>query len=115
METDEPQLRIDPNPSPKDEARDFQNSDERRLAATHSHELAMIDARRGLIGRLTGSTNDSMNTGLFILVCGLLLLAGSMVGGLFRPEAFSGTTDNLFKFVLTVSGYVFGTKVAQKE
>jgi hypothetical protein len=107
-------LQLDQNPSPKDEARDFQNTDEKLIAANHAHEIAILNAKRGAIGKLTGSSNDAMNTGLLILIICLVLLALSMIGDCIKPEPFSSITDNLFKVVLTVAGYVFGTHNAAK-
>ena len=112
-QADDP-LKLDKNPTPKDEARDFQNPDERLKAADYAHEIALIAHRKGTIGRLTGSTNEAMNTGTFILIMCLVLLAGSMVGIGFNPTAFGPVTDNLFKVVLAVAGYIFGTKNASK-
>jgi hypothetical protein len=108
-------LELDRNPSPKDEAKDFQNADETLLSKNHAHELAMIKAKLGIVGKITGSTNDAMNTGLFIFICCTGLLVGSGVGGFFRPDAFSAITDTLLKLFPAIVGYVIGTKVAGKE
>ena len=98
------QLKLDQNPSPKAEAKQFQNADER------AHQIALIVAKKGVVGKLTGSTNDAMNTGTLILIICLFLWGASMVGVCFKADAFSPISDNVFKAVLAVAGYVFGTK-----
>jgi hypothetical protein len=115
MVEEAPPLELERNPSPKEEAKDFQNPDERMAAARNAHELALINARRGYVGKITGSTNDAMNTGTFILLICFVFLGISMIGLYIRPEAFGAIVDNLFKAILTVAGYVFGTKIAAKS
>jgi uncharacterized membrane protein (UPF0136 family) len=78
------------------------------------HELALLAAKGGLVGRLTGSTNESLNTGFLVLIISLILFAGSMAGTYVDAAKFSIITDDLFKLVLTVAGYVFGTHTAKK-
>jgi len=90
MVEEAPPLKLDQNPSPKEEAKDFQNADERSIAAHNAHQIALIDAKRGVVGRLTGSTNDAMNTGTLILLICLTLWGLSMVGLYVKTEAFSG-------------------------
>lgn len=102
-------LKVEQNPTPRDEAREFENPDERAKAAARGHELALLKAKTGWIGRLTGSTNESMNTGLLLLLICLALLGFSIIVNAEGIPGFSGITDNLFKLVLTLAGYVFGT------
>jgi hypothetical protein len=109
MSDNEP-LKVDPNPSAKAEAESFENPDERLRATANAHELAVLAAKKGWVGCLTGSANEAMNTGLLILLISLALLGGSMWGTTQYPNTFIGITDNLFKLVLTVAGYVFGTQ-----
>ena len=115
MPNDEPPLQVDPNPTPKAEAEEFENIDERFRAAERGHELAILAAKKGWIGIITGSTNESMNTGLFLLLISLLLLGCSMIGSAKEIAAFNAITDNLFKFVLTLAGYIFGTSMSSKS
>ncbi|MGH6845599.1 MAG: hypothetical protein ACRECU_12975, partial [Methylocella sp.] len=107
-------LKIDQNPTPKDEARDFENPDERMRDKVNAHELALLTARRGLVGKLTGSTNEALNTGLMVLIVSLILFGFAMLGTYINASGFNTITDDLFKLVLTVAGYVFGTHTANK-
>ena len=77
--------------------------------------LALLSAKKGWIGRITGSTNEDMNTGLLVLLISLLLLGVSMIGTAEKITEFASISDNLFKVVLTVAGYVFGTGRAQHK
>jgi uncharacterized MAPEG superfamily protein len=110
-----PPLELEQNPSPKEEAKDFQNADERMAAAHNAHELAILNAKRGFVGKVTGSTNDAMNTGTFILIICFIFLGLSMIGLCAKPESFGSITDNIFKAILAVSGYVFGTKTTSNS
>jgi len=103
-------IKVDPNPTPQAEAEQFENPDERARAPANAHELAVLSAKKGWIGRITGSTNEDMNTGLLVLLISLLLWGGSMI-----IKVDASASDNLFKFILTVAGYVFGTKRAQHK
>jgi hypothetical protein len=107
-------IQVDPNPTPKEEAKDFENADERMQAKAQAHELAIINSKKGWVGRVTGSTNEALNTGVFILFLSLILLAASMVGSAYYPTTFAAITDNLFKLALTVAGYIFGTHQSSK-
>ena len=72
-------------------------------------------AKRGIVGKLTGSTNDAMNTGLLILIICLILWGLSMIGVYQKAEVFNPISDDIFKVVLAVSGYIFGTNSGSKS
>jgi hypothetical protein len=77
-------IKVDPNPTPQAEAEQFENPDERERARANAHELALLSAKKGWIGRITGSTNEDMNTGLFVLLISLLLCEGSSMRAISR-------------------------------
>jgi hypothetical protein len=102
-------LSVDPHPTADKEARDFENDDERRLRRDREHELALLKLRQGVLGKVTGSSNESFNNGLFILLLLLLALCGSEVGIYFGAH-LDAVTDGLIKAIFAVVGYVFGSR-----
>jgi hypothetical protein len=100
-------IEVDPTPTPEEEAEDFQNPDER---AKYDHELNLIKAQKGWVGVFTGSTDERMNTGVFILF--LLLLA---LGASEYWRARDGMSDNLIKVIVGVIGYIVGTASSNKK
>ena len=77
-------------------------------AANNAHELALLNVRRGVVGKITGSTNDAMNTGTFILMICFALLFFSMIGIAVtvimsgKSDVFVSIADNLFKAILAI-------------
>jgi hypothetical protein len=112
---EEQQLKLDRNPSAKEEAKDFQNQDERLQAVHNAHELAVLRSKKGWIGIITGSTNESMNTGIVVFILCGIVLAGSLIGATYRPDPFDSVTDYMCKAIFAVVGYIFGANAAKKD
>jgi hypothetical protein len=112
---EEPQLKLDKNPSAKEEAKDFQNPDERLQAANNAHQLAVLREKKGWIGIVTGSTNESLNTGIVVFILCAIVLAGSLTGSFYRSDPFNSVTDYMCKALVAVVGYIFGANTAKKE
>ena len=107
-------IQLDADPSPRNEALAYETQAQAAARErANSHELAMIRARKGWVGCLTGSVNETLNTGLLILVLALVLLAATLVGAAYRPDVFGPYVDRTFQLVLTVSGFVFGVKMTR--
>jgi hypothetical protein len=112
---EEQQLKLDRNPSANEEAKDFQNQDERLAAVHNAHELAVLRSRKGLIGIVTGSTNESMNTGIVVFILCTIVLGGSLIGATYHPDPFNSVTDYMCKALIAVVGYIFGANTAKKD
>ncbi len=105
MTTIKEPLELDRNPTPKEEAKEFENLDEK----VRAHELELLKGKRGWVGKITGSTNEALNTGLFVLVIAFFMLAIAMFGLLFT-KVFEPFIQGLMNLVAAALGYVLGTK-----
>lgn len=114
MSNEDTPLQIERNPTPKGEAADFENPDEKRLARKNKHELDLLDKQLGKIGCWVGSIDPSLNIAFVLLgvIAFLLLLSG--IGINFKVE-FQSITDKLITALLTVAGYVFGRKTSSEK
>jgi len=77
----------------------------------NSHELAVHDRKLGLIGRLTGSTNPSLNIAAMIAMALLTaLLLCISVEGWVGKGVLSPYIERLIAAVLAVAGFIFGVQ-----
>jgi hypothetical protein len=106
---------LDRTPTPEEESKDFENPDEKMLQGQRAHELDVLSRKQGIIGKLTGSENSSLNTALVILLCLVFLLAASMFYAAYFPEPGKQAIDNCFKAILAVAGYIFGVQTGGKN
>lgn len=113
-ETPEEVIEIPEDVTPEDEAGDFETPDEKRLRMQNDHELNVIAAKKGWIGKFTGSTNEANNNGIFILLISLFLLALFGLADIVKNGAISQITDNFFKLVSAIVGYVIGTNTTRE-
>jgi len=101
-------LSVDPNPTPDKEAQDFENEDERRLRRERRHEIELLERRQGIIGRVTGSSNASLNNGIlvFLLLAVLLCVAE---GFQYLGVPNEAIIDGIIKLMLMVVGFIVGS------
>lgn len=110
-----PGITVSQNPTPDDEAADFDNKDDKLATQRHNHAQEDLRNKQGWIGRITGSTNEALNSGILLLILLLIVLSVSEFGLYYKPEAFSSLEDNLTKVVFTVAGFIFGSKVTGRS
>ena len=104
-------VAVDPNPTADKESRDFENDDDRRR---REHELALLGMRQGLIGKITGSSNESLNNGaLVLLILAILLCIAEWVQ--YSGVKLDNVTDGIIKIMLTVVGFIFGAGSASRN
>ena len=99
-------IDLDRQPTGEAEGQDFENADDR---ARRQHEINLLKEKKGFLGRLTGSTNEQLNTGLFLF---LLTLAG-LIATHVVSTSFSISDRNLenalLNILLAIAGYVLGS------
>jgi hypothetical protein len=110
----DPVVAVERNPTADEEAEDFENEDERRRRLDREHELALLRMRQGLIGRMTGSSNESFNNGLLILLLLLISLILPEVGS-YLGAKLDAVADGLIKAIFAVIGYAFGTRMTGRS
>ncbi len=103
------------NASIEDEYATFDNPDERRAYRKQQHELALIREKKGIIGKLTGSDNGTLNTGLFVLMIFTVLYAVSLFAVKWAPDTLKQVPDNIFRLMLTALGFVLGSHITARE
>lgn len=107
-DSDDGKVDVSKNPSPKDEAKDFSNTDERRKGADQAHELALLRGKQGPIGRLIGCSDSSLTVAFVLLVFGALAILVS-IGFLWVDKAtYEPIIEKLIAFELAVATFVFG-------
>lgn len=107
-------LSVDPDPTPDKEAQDFENEDERRLRHERLHELVLLQKRQGIVGRITGSDNVSLNNGILVF---LLLAVLLCVTEVLQYLGLHGDAiiDGLIKLMLMVVGFTFGSNSSHRR
>lgn len=107
---DEPErIDVDRDPTAEEEAREtFQNPDERIQAQRNSHELKMLQARKGFIGKATGSANESLNSAMFMISLFVLVLLIVICIHFFSDSDVAFMFDSLVGIIATVIGYTLG-------
>jgi hypothetical protein len=109
-------LRIDPNPSPDKEGGFFSSSDEKRQGIQNRHELDLHDKKAGWIGKITGSTNASLNVATAIAAGLTIALFICLVGGISKGfSEFGPFVEKLIAAILTVGGFIFGVGQSRSE
>ncbi|MDP9569649.1 UNVERIFIED_ORG: hypothetical protein J2W66_000109 [Agrobacterium larrymoorei] len=115
MGKEEPQLQLDPNPTPKAESQDFSNPDDIRRGQDYAHQLALLDRNQGYIGKLIGSSDSNLTIAFCIIGIAGLTCLGCLVGMIWQPEIFSDALKFFGTVIMTVAGYVFGVKKSDSE
>lgn len=112
-EVPEGHIAVDKDPTPDEEGGFFSTADEKRQAMLNQHELAIHDRNLGLIGKVTGSTNASLNVAAIIIAALLVALMICLIGSAFLTEnKFGSYVERLIAAILTVAGFVFGVRQA---
>ena len=114
MANNQPKLDLEKSPSPADEAGDFSTPDEKADVREKNHELEILKAKMGPIGRLIGST-DSSRTIAFVAVAMCLIF---MICVFFKAyDPVTGMPDHAFNLVSLLGsivtgciGFIFGTR-----
>lgn len=104
-------IEVDKDPTPAEEAREFETSDDRRQEQRNKHELALHDRQLGRIGGYTGSTNPSLNIAAALLAGLLVALLGCLLGAITSGLATIGPyIERLIAAILTVASFIFGVR-----
>ena len=106
---DEEFIDIPAEVTPEGEAGDFETTDERRIRLERDHELRVLNAKKGWIGKFTGSTNSSTNNGVFILVFLSIIFLSFGVIEMFKNGQLSETSKSLLALMSAIVGYIFGS------
>jgi hypothetical protein len=102
-------LAVDPNPSPDKEGGFFSSADEKRQGIQNKHELDLHDRKAGWIGKITGSTNSSLNVATAMVAGLTIALFICLGGGIYKGfSEFSPFIEKLIAAILTVGGFIFG-------
>jgi hypothetical protein len=78
------------------------------LQQARTHELALIQARMGPIGRLIGSEDTALTISFVVLVLCFMLLAISAIASIWNATVLTALSNDLFKVILAIAGYIFG-------
>ena len=108
-------LDLQANPTPKSEIEDFSTLDEKADVRAKNHEIAILQAKMGPIGKLIGST-DSSKTIAFLAVAFCLIfmitvfiIAFDEIEGTL-PDTVFNLLSLLGSIVTGCIGFIFGTK-----
>lgn len=108
--SNEESIDLSKHPSPRDESVDFSTPDERADERNKNHELEILKAEKGPIGRLIGSSDSSLNVAFILLAIGAVAILGTLLAEGIVPGTYQGYFDKLVTFELTIAGYVMGKK-----
>jgi hypothetical protein len=114
MATDDTQLQLDPNPTPKAESQDFSNSDDIRRGQEYAHQLALLDRNQGYLGKLIGSSETTLTIAFTVIIICVLCCIGCLVGMVWQPPIFLEALKFFGTVIATFGGYVFGVKSSDK-
>lgn len=103
-------IDLEKNPTPDDEGGFFSSSDEKRVVRKNEHDLALIDRQLGLLGRITGSTDSSLNIAWFIAALLLLALLFCLFDAAGNEQSkLVGYVDKIISVIAAIAGYIFGS------
>lgn len=108
------ELQLDPNPTPRAEAQEFQNPDDKKRSQDQAHELAMLHGQQGPLGRLIGCSDSSLTIAFILLIVGAALIMAGGAAMLRDSATFGSVEEKLITFELTVAGFVFGKRSSEK-
>lgn len=101
---------LEKNPTPDDEGGIFSTSDEKRQVRKNEHDLALIDRQLGWLGRITGSTDSSLNIAWFIAAFLLIALLFCLIVSASNAQSqLSGYIDKIISVIAAIAGYIFGS------
>lgn len=109
-------IEVARNPTPDAEGGFFASPDDKRQAMLNKHQLDVHDRNLGLIGKITGSTDPSLNIASVIagglIVALFLCLGGAVFHGLDKLGPY---IERLITGILTVGGFIFGVRQGGSE
>jgi hypothetical protein len=109
MADDNNRITVDRDATGEKEAREqFANPDERREQGRRTHELSLLQARMGPIGKLIGSSDVALTIAFVVLVLCFACLLSAGFASIWRPGAYAAISGDIYKIVLAVIGYVIG-------
>lgn len=103
-------LKLDPNPSAKEESDAFSSPDERADTRNKNHELELLRQQQGPIGRLIGCSDSALTIAFVLLGIGAVVILAAAVGMIWFPAEFGSILEKMITFELTIAGYVMGKK-----
>ena len=104
-------ITVATNPTPENEGGFFSLSDEKRTAMQNKHQLDIHDRNLGQIGKVTGSTNASLNIAAIIVLALFLALLVCIGSACWSEKSVLGPyIERLIAAILTVAGFIFGVQ-----
>lgn len=104
-------VKLEKDPSPEGEGGFFSSPDEKMRVLENNHALSVLDRQLGLIGRVTGSTNPSLNIA-FVIAAALLAILGLCIGSVaWGAKALEPFVERVLAAILSVAGFIFGAHI----
>jgi uncharacterized membrane protein len=108
-------IAVAKDPTPEGEGGFFSSDDEKRQTLQYNHQLAIHDRNLGMIGKITGSTNASLNVAAIIIAALFVALLICIVGFAISEKSILGPViERLTAAILTVAGFIFGVQQGNK-
>jgi hypothetical protein len=108
-------ITVQKNPTPEGEGVFFSSDEEKRQAQNNRHQLDIHDRNLGMIGKVTGSTNASLNVAAIIIAALFVALLICLVAAWTSEKSILGPfIERLIAAILTVAGFIFGVQQGNK-